>query len=302
MNSSDLDNNLSDCLKLKKIVKDKNLITKLSKNEMLNLETTCLKRINSSFRCQCALSKNHFPILVSSDNNSITMTNCGTSLDKISDKQHPSIILTKEEIEEQISCIVFNLKRSKIKHVDCPENGQNICFSEESKTISLIDFDSAVIDGKTKNKMIGVWSDKYGKKSWEYSQNYEIKLTETILNKSKKEAIKNKMGLFTSIFGETGDPKSNAKKQETTRKRTVKSQSYQKNGHASAASTNSTIPEPNNGEVADEPINSDNKSVQGGRQGSKQGKSKKSKYSFMNPQSMDEMNSENKKLSVTRNA
>lgn len=48
-------------------------------------------------------------------------------------------------MEEQIECIIYNLKKCKIKHLDMHSNGKNICINKKG-IISLIDFDIAAID------------------------------------------------------------------------------------------------------------------------------------------------------------
>ena len=52
-------------------------------------------------------------------------------------------------MEEQIECIIYNLKKCKIKHFDMHPSGKNICLNKRG-IISIIDFDMVSINNKSK--------------------------------------------------------------------------------------------------------------------------------------------------------
>lgn len=65
-------------------------------------------------------------------------------------------------MEEQIECIIYNLKKCKIKHLDIYPNGRNICINNKG-IISLIDFDIASIDNNYKSEKIKNRANEYDK-------------------------------------------------------------------------------------------------------------------------------------------
>ena len=77
-------------------------------------------------------------------------------------------------MKEQIECIIHNLKKCKIKHLDMHPNGKNICINKKG-IISLIDFDIASIDNNYKSKKIIERANKYNK------DDYYIKLKKKLI-------------------------------------------------------------------------------------------------------------------------
>jgi len=134
----------------------------LNKQECFQLEKDCLTLLNSNFECKCHVKCEHFPRIVSCnpDKCKFLLSNCGFSLDKL-----PKLLIPRaSNIEQQIDCIIFNLQKCKIKHLDMVRNGQNVCVNENG-IISIIDFDIAAIDNDYKTKKIKLRANEesYGK-------------------------------------------------------------------------------------------------------------------------------------------
>lgn len=104
-------------------------------------------------------------------------------------KDKPSICRPPIPINKQVECIMDNLTRANIRHLDCPSNGQNICF--DGRTIALIDFDSSVIgDNTSPSTLVERWSSQYGK-GFEYKSKFAQQLRYTI-DKSSEVIYKSK--------------------------------------------------------------------------------------------------------------
>ncbi len=101
-----------------------------------NIETKCLRKLESNFECIC-FNTRHFPRIINSQRGVLTLSHCGTSLNNNFDfnLQH-----TFSFYEKQIDCILYNLKKNKIIHLDMSSSGKNLCISPEG-IISVIDFD-----------------------------------------------------------------------------------------------------------------------------------------------------------------
>jgi hypothetical protein len=127
----------------------------LTRKKGFNLEKDCLIILNSNFKCLCDGKCSHFPKILScnKDEYTFTLSNCGYSLDKyellVKTKKIKPIII--KNMKEQIECIIYNLKKCKIKHLDMHPSGKNICINNKG-IISLIDFDIASIDNNYKSK------------------------------------------------------------------------------------------------------------------------------------------------------
>ena len=133
---------------------ENNNIIKITKNEEINqwngltrrkgfdLERECLTILNSNFKCICSIECNHFPIIIECFPNKykFIFSNCGINLQKyefmLKTKKIKPIVIKK--MEEQIDCIIYNLKKCNIKHLDMVSNTRNICINEKGH-ISLID-------------------------------------------------------------------------------------------------------------------------------------------------------------------
>ena len=88
-------------------------------------------------------------------------------------------------MEEQLKCIIYNLKKCKIKHLDMHPNGKNLCINERG-IISVIDFDAAVINNNYKSKKIKDSANKY-KNNNHYYNNLKKKIISIINNVMKKK-------------------------------------------------------------------------------------------------------------------
>lgn len=164
-----------------------NPVTKLNRIDAFNLELSALCAIRRNYECKCDEPKDHFPKITKTDRKGIKLhlNNKGESLDKEGVKDNMKKVLIPSLVKEQVSCIVENLVKCGVRHVDCPENGQNLCWDGE--TLSLIDFDSCIIDGKKcNNKCIKYWSNSYGKGK-EYIQKYGQQIMYTIYGSDLKE-------------------------------------------------------------------------------------------------------------------
>ena len=166
-------------------------IIKITKNEKINpwngltrkdgfdLEKECLTIVNSNFECLCGVKCKHFPkiILCNPDKYKFTFSNCGYSLNKYELLVETKKIkpITIKNMEEQIDCIIYNLKKCKIKHLDMHPNGKNICINNKG-IISLIDFDIAAIDNNYKSENIKDLANAYEK------DGYYIKLKKQFIS------------------------------------------------------------------------------------------------------------------------
>ena len=129
----------------------------LSRKEGFQLEKDCLTLLNSNFECICGLNCNHFPKIIKCfpEKCKFILSNCGYSLNKYELKLRTKKIKPYKikKIDEQIDCIIYNLKKCNIKHLDMHGSGKNICINKDG-CISLIDFDIAVINEKCLSEKI----------------------------------------------------------------------------------------------------------------------------------------------------
>ena len=117
--------------------------TKLTRKESVEYEKNILIRLNNNFECICKKKKdNHFPIyhkdmMTSRGDLGLVLSNCGNNL-----RQSPNQNI--DDIEDQIDCIVYNMKKSNIIQLDIGYNGNNLCV--KNGTLSMIDFGQGVMD------------------------------------------------------------------------------------------------------------------------------------------------------------
>lgn len=118
----------------------------LSKSDAFNLEKQCIKTLNKNFRCICKTKHIHFPKLLRYNKlkYELCLTYCGESIYDIRQNKQNKKIINIVDIKEQIDCIIYNLKKSKIKHLDIHPSGKNICIFNNN--IILIDFDISSIN------------------------------------------------------------------------------------------------------------------------------------------------------------
>ena len=67
----------------------------------------------------------------------LVLSNCGNNLRQSSNQNI-------DDIEEQIDCIVYNMKKSNIIQLDVGYKGNNLCV--KNGTLSMIDFGQGVMD------------------------------------------------------------------------------------------------------------------------------------------------------------
>lgn len=155
----------------------------LTNKEEFILEKTCLEKLNSNFRCLCKKKSNHFPKLISASNGVLKLTNCGISLNKYKkyvkyNEIDPIVIKNKEE---QINCILHNLEKNKVKHLDMVTNGKNLCVSKTG-VLSLIDFNIASINNEYTTDKIKNRLSLYGKENSKYNIFMKNRIMKTIKN------------------------------------------------------------------------------------------------------------------------
>jgi hypothetical protein len=128
-----------------------NVFNGLTKKSAFKLEKDCLDLLNKNYECICEKKSRHFPIIHNYDdiNYTFNLSYCGKTI-----KELNSCATTKSErnkyrhpnLKSQLDCIMFNLQKNKIKHLDM-HKGKNLCINKKG-VLSLIDFDIAVIDDK----------------------------------------------------------------------------------------------------------------------------------------------------------
>lgn len=148
---------------IEKQVKNNYMWTGLSIKESYKLEKECLMRLSKKYECICSRKRQHFPIIKKYDDkiNKLFLTINGISLDIINKLYN--ITLNVQNVNEQINCILHNLKKSKIVHLDLYP--KNVCINLYGD-ISLIDFDISMIDNKPltdkiKNRYLNYSDDKF---------------------------------------------------------------------------------------------------------------------------------------------
>lgn len=153
----------------------------LTRREGFFLEKECLEKLNSKFDCLCSVQCEHFPKIISCDqcNYIFTLSNCGTDLHeyKLLVKTNKIKPITIKNMEEQIDCIIYNLKKCKIQHFD-PKT-RNICINNQG-IISLIDFDVAAIGDKYRSIKLKANANAYSK--GDYYIKFKKQLISTISN------------------------------------------------------------------------------------------------------------------------
>ena len=155
----------------------------LTNKEQYILEKTCLEKLNNNFRCLCKNKCRHFPKIISASGGVLKLTNCGVSLNNYknyvkNNEIDPIVIKNKEE---QVKCILHNLEKNKVKHLDMVINGKNLCVSETG-VLSLIDFNIASINNEYKTDQIKNRLNAYGIENSKYNVVMKNKIMKTIKN------------------------------------------------------------------------------------------------------------------------
>lgn len=163
--------------------KRKNKYSGLNKKQEFILEKACLEKLNNNFKCLCRNKCRHFPSIVSISNGSLKLSNCGVSLNN-----YKNLVKNKEidpirikNVEEQINCILNNLEKNNIKHLDMCLDGKNLCVSKTG-VLSLIDFNIASIDDKYTTDKIKARLQNYGNDRKSYNKYMKSRTIQTIKN------------------------------------------------------------------------------------------------------------------------
>jgi predicted Ser/Thr protein kinase len=121
--------------------------SKLHASNSLKLEEICLINLEENYKCICKQKKrNHFPKLIKieeeKDSRNFIISDCGKSIQNLSDEEIKKIKSKNINIKEQIYCILDNLKRAGVYHGDMHGSGKNMTINKDGD-LSLIDFDIA---------------------------------------------------------------------------------------------------------------------------------------------------------------
>lgn len=135
-----------------------NIYSGLDKKKSLKLEAHCLKLLEANYHCSCGYGTGehrHFPkiLQVNPEKNQLIMTYVGSSFRSLKSTNN-NMHVTVPGYKEQILCILENLKRSHVYHLDMHPNGKNLCFSSETGVLALIDFDIAVINRNPQTQIL----------------------------------------------------------------------------------------------------------------------------------------------------
>lgn len=130
-----------------------NYWSKLHASNSLKLEEICLTNLEENYKCICKQKKrNHFPKIIKieeeKDSRNFIITDCGKSIQNISDEEIKKIKSKNINIKEQIYCILDNLKRAGVYHSDMHTSGKNMTINKDGD-LSLIDFDIAYANNFT---------------------------------------------------------------------------------------------------------------------------------------------------------
>ena len=128
--------------------------------EYFLLEKECLELIEKNYKCKCKKKRSHFPKIVKSNlhKHEFELSDQGTSIDILITKNRK---IDVPDIDEQLDCILDNLNRNKIRHLDLHDSGKNLCVDKYG-TISLIDFDVASIGSNYLSTSLQIRASRYG--------------------------------------------------------------------------------------------------------------------------------------------
>lgn len=146
--------------------KDINIYTGLNRYDTYKLETMCLKSLKKNFKCDCKKKRIHFPEIKKTYKRDkkfvIEMNHLGKSISSLTGKDIKQLRRKNLDLDEQVQCILSNLKRAKVYHGDMHLSGKNMIFNKKSGDLGLIDFDiSNIKNFVTKNN-----TDKLRKKTF----------------------------------------------------------------------------------------------------------------------------------------
>jgi len=123
------------------------LVSGTTQQQAYDIEKECLTLLERNYECTCGMNVRHFPVILSCDDEACTfkLTDCGF---EVFDNRHNTYFFSYiTDYERQVDCIIQNLKKNNIYHLDihpaAKEYGRNICIKDG--ILSLIDFDVAAI-------------------------------------------------------------------------------------------------------------------------------------------------------------
>ena len=145
--------------------------SQLSRSQSFHLEIHCLKRLEQHFECICGRG-HHFPRVIryNAEQSRLTLSYRGPSIDKLRSSTRVS------KMEAQVKCIIHNLRKSEIKHLDMHDTnrtnfagiwrdtspiGKNLCVNRHG-IISVIDFDVACAKSDFRSSAIRGIARSYG--------------------------------------------------------------------------------------------------------------------------------------------
>ena len=161
----------------KHIIKSKSKYNGLSKIESYELEYLCLNKLNKNFVCICQNKDNHhFPKIININESELkfTFSHCGKSLNRLFYK------INILNYEKQVDCIIHNLKKNNIVHLDMVSNGKNLCITDDG-ILSLIDFDIARINNKYLSAKIEKRFTNYGNNYDDYIKQFRQKILSILI-------------------------------------------------------------------------------------------------------------------------
>ena len=118
----------------------------ITQQQAYEIEKQCLTILEKNYECTCGMNARHFPIILSCDDNSckLELTDCGIEVGGRVDGSNIHLINEVRNYREQVECIVQNLKKNRVQHLDIhplTDLGRNVCV--KNGILSLIDFDLA---------------------------------------------------------------------------------------------------------------------------------------------------------------
>lgn len=154
------------------------------------LERDCLKRLAERAKCTCGRSRSHFPKIINciDSESTLVISNCGKSFNEIGDmsaSQRAKYMEKCKDLKAQLNCIANSLKICRLRHLDMPNTGQNICMSTDG-TLALIDFGVCCMDSKPIGNSIPYFVEYNGRSRAEYTKIFKKKCLDAVFNKFGK--------------------------------------------------------------------------------------------------------------------
>jgi hypothetical protein len=128
--------------RITKTSRDRLILTGLTAPQAFQLELGCLLRLNAA---EAGSGMRHFPQLLSCDADMVSfeMTHAGADLPGL---VKDGMVLVIPDAGQQVEVLFSRMEAMQVVHLDIHRSGKNIAVNPEG-TISLFDFDIAVLDG-----------------------------------------------------------------------------------------------------------------------------------------------------------